>query len=327
MLGVRLTSWQTYEPEWGLEYLWRRLDWISRLDVFVLAVMFAYVVVVASRSSYRYRKALPESRAHVRALTADFSRRVRSLRSISHVAPYLGLAGTCFGILDSFRAVGMQKNAAIAMVTTNIVASALTTAFGVLVALSAACSLSYLLWLREKLELNVDPHWRSPVQHFDAGRRVFSKYPLRRKFSKLPAFALVAAPGIASVLVALMCFSSFRVPMGLDVRLLQMRPIETSNARVQPLFIGLSEMSGNEKPEIYLDSKKTTWDHLDSSLSDSLKARPQPTVYVEAADDVRWAYVLTLIDSAKTHSDDVVLLTAAPEGDSGHVHRSARSKK
>jgi biopolymer transport protein ExbD len=338
MLGVCLTWPQTYGQEWSIGYLWSYLDWISRLDILFLAVMLAYVVVVARRGSYQYRlacaqvhdlsHALPWSRPQ-RALIADLSRGVRTLQSIAFSAPYLGLAGTCFGILESFRGVGMQKAAAMAMITTYIAASLLTTASGLVVALSAASSYNYLLWLIGKLESELVTTCEFRCKDRPPCFRIFSKYPLGRQFSKLPGFALIAAPGLAVVLAAFTSFSSFRGPVGLELRLLQPGDLAASKAApVQPLFIELSEMSAGEKPDIYLNSKRTTWDDLDSSLRNNLKIRPQPTVYVEADDDVQWANVALVIDSVKADSDDVIiLLTIAPEVSSGHARRSGKSRK
>jgi biopolymer transport protein ExbD len=309
-------------------YLWDRLDWISRLDVFVLAVTLAYVALVFSRDSYYCREAYRASGANVRARIVDLNQRVRTLQSIATAAPYLGLAGTCFGILDSFRGIGMQKDAARAMLATYIAASFLTTLAGLLVALAAAGSSNYLLWLIDKLELKSDPHWRCLAGNSVPGSRIFPKYPLKGKFSNLPAFALIAAPGLAVVLAAFMSFSSFRGPVGLEVRLLKPGDLETGNGSlVQPLVIALSDTSADEKPEIYLNSKKTTLDNLDSSVCNNLKSQPQPSVYVESDDNVRWANVAMVIDSARAHCDDVILLTIAPDLGSGHTRRSSKPKK
>lgn len=328
MLGVCVTSWHPYGQNWSVGYLWSFLDWISRLDILVLAATFAYLVTVTGRDSFYCREAGSETGAHVRALIVDLNRRVRILQSIATVAPYLGLAGTCFGILDSFKGVGMQRDAAIAMQVTYIAASFLTTVAGLLVALAAAGSSNYLLWLRDKLELRADPHWRGLARNSAARSRIFPKYPLRRQLSKLPSFALIAAPGLAVVLAAFMSFSSFRPPVGLEVRLLRPGDIETSNgALVQSLVIVLSDLSADEKPEIYLNSKKTTWDSLDDSVCNSLKIQPQSAVYVESDDGVRWDYLARVIDTVRAHSDDVVLLTIAPEVDSRHALRSNNSKK
>ena len=262
----------------------------------------------------------------MRALAADLSRRVQTLESIATTAPYLGLVGTCFGILDSFRGVGMQRDAAIAMLTTYIAAAFLTTVAALPLALAAAGSSNYLLWLMAKLEPKSDPHWRSLAGNSAGGHRIFPKYPLRRQFSKLPPFALIAAPGLAAVLAAFMSFASFRRPLGLEVRLPQKGNSETTND-AQSLFIALSAISAEERPNIYLNLKKTTWDDLDSSLRNSLKIRAQPKVYIEADENVRWADVALLIDSVKAHADDVTLLTIAPDINSDHVRRSARPRK
>jgi biopolymer transport protein ExbD len=329
MSRVCLIAWQTQGQEWSVVYLWGRLDWISRLDVFVLGLMLAFVVIVVGRGSYRCHKACRECRAldrvrHARGtLTADLSRGASTLRSIAFTAPYLGLAGTCFGILDSFRGVGMQRAAAVAMMATNIAASLLTTASGLLVAFSAASSSNYLLWLAGKLDLNVDLYWRNVTKDSAVASRVFSKYPLKKQFSKLPAFALLAAPSLAVTLAAFMSFSAFRGPVGLDVRLLQPGDLETSDhALGQPLFIRLSNISTDEKPVIYFNSKKTTWDSLDSSVRNNLELWPQSPIYVEADDDVRWAYVAMVIDNVKTRSDGATLLTIAPRINPGHAPRS-----
>jgi hypothetical protein len=329
MSRVCLIAWQTEGQDWSVGYLWSRLDWISRLDVFILGLMLAFVVIVVGRASYRYRKACRECRALEQlqpardTLTADLSQGASILRSIASTAPYLGLAGTCFGLLDSFRGVGMQRDAAMAMITTNTAASLLTTASGLLVAFSAASSSNYLLLLAGKPDLNVDLYRRNVTKNSAAASRVFSKYPLKKQFSKLPAFALLAAPSLAVTMAAFMSFSAFRGPVGLDVRLLQPGGLGTSDhALAQPLFIRLSNISTDEKPVIYFNSKKATWDNLDGSVGNNLELWPQSPIYVEADDDVWWAYVAMVIDNVKTRSGDATLLTIAPRINPGQALRS-----
>src|SRR5258706_3897905 len=311
MLVICVTSWQTYEREWNVLYLWDYLDFISRFDAFVLAIFLVYIAIVLSRDSYRYREACRELHADVRALSVELHRGIRTLQAITLTAPYLGLAGTCFGLLESFRGIGMQKAAWVAMVTTYIAASLLTTACGLIVALAAAGSSRYLLWRLEKLELRVDIHWRSLATNSAAGSQVFPKYPLRRQFSKIPAFAMLATPGFAIALAAFMSFSSFRGPVGLELRLLKAREPESSDdLLVQPIVIGISDRGPAVEPEIHLNSKKTTWDDLDDSVGNSLKNLPKPVVYVEADEAIPWADVAIVIDSVKSHSAEPdILLT------------------
>jgi biopolymer transport protein ExbB/TolQ len=134
------------------------MNWIVRLDVIVLALMLAYVVVVVTRVSYRYhlaRCAREIDSASRRKFAAVLSIDVGSLKSIASTAPYLGLAGTCEGILSAFRPIGMEKHTALAMISADIAASLITTAAGILVAVPATCSYNYLCTRIDLLESEV----------------------------------------------------------------------------------------------------------------------------------------------------------------------------
>jgi biopolymer transport protein ExbB/TolQ/biopolymer transport protein ExbD len=430
MPGVCLNSWQTYGCEWGIGYLWRWMNWIARFDVFALALMLVYIVIVVSRSSYRCHVACRQSRAFMRAaasafssgafdevltiaartrrspvaamvttgitalasvpsqftlseaidaasrafhrgqrtLAADLSLGVGALRSIASIAPFLGLAGTCFGILSAFRGFGMQKQAALAMMTTYIAASLITTATGLIVAVPAVWSYNYLRVRIDRLEsemsnmaleaitqLNAHPHSRILHEHFAAGSkaidsgvdavagarevrredgrtgacsRIASKLPLTKQFSKLPAFALIAAPSLASVLAAFTAFLSVHTSKGLEVRVLELGALEKSDDfSAKPIFIGLVETRMNKQTAVYVNSKKTPWDNLESTVRNELKIRPQSIVYVEAENSVAWADVAKVIDAVEALPADVVLLTIAPEFNSNHTHRSGKSMK
>jgi hypothetical protein len=124
-----------------------------------------------------------------------------------------------------------------------------------------------------------------------------------------------------------MSFSTFRSPVGLDVRLLKLGDNKIRGALVQPSLIALSDMGADQEPEIYLNSKKTTWDNLGISVCTNPEAQSQSKAYVESDKNVRWADVVTAIDSVKPHCDYVVLLTTAPEVGSSHGHRTSRSTK
>jgi biopolymer transport protein ExbB/TolQ len=135
MPGVCLNSWQTDGCEWSIGYLWRSSDWVERLFLVALALMLAYAVFVFSRFFCRCYSARRQSRALVpdstrafqrsqRRLVAKLSRGLGTLKSIASIAPFLGLAGTCYGILGGlFRGIGMEKRAALAMITANIAAA------------------------------------------------------------------------------------------------------------------------------------------------------------------------------------------------------------
>ncbi len=95
--------WQTGDCEWAILDWWRGLSPFRRLDVFVLALMLIYVVAVVIYVSYRCylaRRARGIDGSRRRTLAAVLNFKVGNLKSIAITAPYLGLAGTCVGILS-----------------------------------------------------------------------------------------------------------------------------------------------------------------------------------------------------------------------------------
>src|SRR5258706_13004713 len=139
------------------------MNWIERLDVIVLAFMLAGVVVVVARISYRYYLARRErgiDSASRRKLTAVLSIELGSLKAIASGAAYLGLAGTCVGIMSSLGFGGnMEKNTFLTMVAANMAASLAATAAGMVVAVPATCFYNYLCTRIDLLEseLPIDP--------------------------------------------------------------------------------------------------------------------------------------------------------------------------
>jgi biopolymer transport protein ExbB/TolQ len=109
-----------------------------------------------------------------RMLTADLKLGLNTLASIASSAPFIGLFGTVFGILGAFREVGMQRDAAMAMITSSLAEALVTTAMGLLVAVPAVWWHNYLRSHMEVLEsemsnaaleaatyLNTHPEWRN----------------------------------------------------------------------------------------------------------------------------------------------------------------------
>jgi len=303
-----------------------------------------------------------------RNLAADLSLGVGTLKSIASTAPFLGLAGTCFGILSAFRGTGMERHAALAMMTTYIAAALITTATGLLVAVPAVWSYNYSRVRIDRLEsemsnaaleaithLNAHPQRRSRREHFVAGSKAIisepddvacswkvqyqgerivrhsqlaHKLPLTKQFSELPAFALIAAPGLAIVVAAFMTFSSFQSSMGLNVRLLKPgEPVTKGDFSAEPILVGLVETSTDGQTAVYVNSKKTPWGKLDNTVRNELRTRPQLIAYVEAGNNVPWNDVANVIDAVRKLPGDVVLLTIAPNIKSSPMRQSGRPMK
>jgi biopolymer transport protein ExbB/TolQ len=78
------------------------------------------------------------------AVTAELAKGLETLRTVASLAPFVGLGGTCVGILNSFREIGMQKDAARSMIASLIAEALVITAFGLCVAILAVWFHNYL---------------------------------------------------------------------------------------------------------------------------------------------------------------------------------------
>jgi len=204
-----------------------------------------------------------------RKIAADLGFEMGALKSIASTAPFLGLAGTCLGILSAFGGVGMEKSAALAMIAARMAAALITTAAGLLVVVPAVWSYNYLRACKERLQsemsdvvweaitqLRAHPQWRERCEHFDAASQTIvsgpdanelsheirydgeasgrsfkfaEKLPLAGRFSDLPAFPLMAAPSLALLVVVFTIFGHPYTPRGLYVQLLKSSEEVTRN--------------------------------------------------------------------------------------------------
>ncbi len=290
MTGVCLNSWRPYGCEWSVGYLWRWMNWIVRLDVVVLALMLAYVVVVVARVFCRYylaRRARQIDSASSRKLAATLRIELGGLKAIASSAPYLGLAGTCVGIMSGlgFGGIAMEKNAALALISSRIAVALVTTAAGILVAVPATCAYNYLRTRRDLLENEV-PNDPSPISGYRQGRR---RLALKKRFSQLPAFGLIAASGLAALVAMYAPYFAPRAPTGLELELAPSCCGNCSNNRVTLLHI-------TDAGELLLNEQQIDWNGLAGRLSEIYRVREERTLDLVADDGVRFQTVADALD-------------------------------
>jgi biopolymer transport protein ExbD len=271
-----------YGCEWSIGYLWRWMNWIGRVDVYLLAIMLAYsvaVVLVPWRNSVA-RRAREIGCPDRRKLVAELSTAARSLKSIAFAAPYLGLAGTCFGIMGIFRAIAMEVHAVRAMMAAILAAALVTTAAGILVAVSATCFYNYLCTRIELLEGEL------------LIESIGCRFPSRKRFSEFPAFALIAAPTLAMAVAALMSFASFREPRGLGIEVASARCKYEGEDRLIVLRI-------SNGGRLFLNSEQQNWNTLASRLAEIYSLRVHRILYLSVDDGAPFQTVADAIDIAQ----------------------------
>jgi biopolymer transport protein ExbD len=270
----------------------------GRLDVIVLALMLIYLFAVVIHVSCRYyiaRRARGIDSAGRRTLASVLNIEVANLKSIAVTAPYLGLVGTCVGMMSAFGGVGMEKHAAMAMIMTRIALALITTAAGILVAVLATCSYNYLRTRIDLLEGEVFDQGQQRGRHFRGARR----FPPTRRFSELPAYGLIAAPGLAILVAGYMTFPSFHTPTGFYVELASARCEYDGDDRLIVLHI-------TDASKLFLNLEQEDWHSLGGRLSEIYSMRKDRTLYLLADSGVPFQTV--------AHALDTVESTPAPVG-------------
>lgn len=308
MPGACLNSWQTDACEGSIGYVWRSSDWIERGIFIVLALMLAYTGFVLIRFSRHYYLVHRTSRALVpdswrafqrsqRTLVSDLSGALRTLKAIALIAPFLGLAGTCYGILAAFSfGAAMEKNALLHMLSANLAATLITAAAGILVAIPAVVSYNFLHAGIDRFERELS---RLPteemVSHEDqASSRPFrfaQTLPLRRRFKGLPPFALIAAPLMACGGAMYTLFEPYVSPKGLPVRLVSDR-CELEGDR--PIVLRIRDTG-----ELFINQEKEDWKNVADRLSQIYRIREHHSLYVLAEDGVSFQTVADAVDIAE----------------------------
>jgi biopolymer transport protein ExbD len=297
MPAVCLNSWQTDGCQWSTGYLWRSSDWFERLVFVALALMLAYTVFVFSHFFCRYYSARHQSRAFVpdstravqrsqRRLVADLSRGVGTLKLIASTAPFLGLAGTCDGILGGFIPVGMERRAALARMAADIAAALITTAAGLLVAIPAAVSYNVL---HTRIEMFGSDLSNMPRALIARSFQFAQKLPLQKRFSGMPPFALVAAAALASLVAIFTLFQPYDVPTGLHIGLASARCEYEGDDRLIVLRI-------TDAGKLFLNTEQEDWNSLPGRLSEIYSMRVHRTLYLHADDGVPFQTVADALD-------------------------------
>jgi biopolymer transport protein ExbD len=153
------------------------------------------------------------------------------------------------------------------------------------------------------------------------------KLPLRKGFSSPPAFALLVAPIL--LLVGVVFFILGPYPhKGLYVQVLKPGPFAAAKDQLtQPVVVQLVDAGPGQLPNLYVNSKATSWDRLGSDLKNELKLRPGWVVYVEADPDLPWSDAVSVIDVAKGLHAKVVLLTSKPAIKTKHSRKAVAPKQ
>jgi biopolymer transport protein ExbB/TolQ/biopolymer transport protein ExbD len=320
----------TYGYKQVIAEMWRASDLIECLIFLALALMLVYTLFVTARFFRRYflarRKsffygsgATAESQQSKKNFIAELSCGVGTLKAIAAYAPFLGLAGTAYGILALFsRGLIGATYPFDSTIPLEVSTALVATAAGLIVAIPTAVCYNVLCIRLERLRTACSG---ALLQVTRRSYGFAQTLPLRRRFTGMPAFALIAAPVLAILLPMFALLLYPGTPRGLSVHLLK---IAVGNYDPAPVVVSVIDAGPTSEPKVYVDSKETSWSELDGTLKRQLRLRPRWIVYVAADENVSWSHVAYAIDVARGLQAEVVLLTARPLTKTGN---SPKTKK
>jgi biopolymer transport protein ExbD len=119
--------------------------------------------------------------------------------------------------------------------------------------------------------------------------RLAQTLPLKKRFSSLPPFALIAAPALASVVVMFMAFEPYESPTGLDVGIASDRCELEGDDR--PIVLRITDAG-----ELFINQTQEGWNSLAGRLSEIYRTRVHRTLYLHADDGVPFQTVTDAVD-------------------------------
>ena len=92
----------------------------------------------------------------VERLTRPFDKNLWFLSMVSYVAPFIGLVGTIWGVMDSFASIGVNQSVSIGVVAPGLATALGTTALGLIAAVPAAIAYQYFIKKADELYDDLD---------------------------------------------------------------------------------------------------------------------------------------------------------------------------
>jgi len=316
----------TEDCEWSTWDIWRSSDVVEHAIYLGLALMLAYTFFVLIRFLRRYlsrhelRDFGPEpSTDHLRnrrKLVADLSQGLGTLKSIASTAPFLGLAGTAYGILCKlfFGNIAMDYFDFAGWISARIAFAFTTTLAGIVVAVPATIVHNLL---RTRIESLTSTSF-SPQTSATGGMHSFQfaqTLPLRRKFASLPPFAPLAAPVLACVVTLFTPFHPYRAPTGLRV-LLPSFPCQPEVLSDRIIVLRVTK-SG----ELFINTEPVSFTDLPRRLSAIYSTRTRRDLYLRSDEGVSFQTVADAIDTATKirapgfNSLDINVLVITPQAE------------
>jgi biopolymer transport protein ExbD len=204
----------------------------------------------------------------------------------------------------------MEKHAALRLITSGIAAALITTAAGILVTIPAICSYNYVCTRLSSLGSEQSDEIQKSFQA--------AKFPLKKRFSEIPAFALIAATCLSIFVAEYTPYFDPPEPTGLAIDLASTRCEYDGADRLIVLHV-------TNASKIFLNTEEEDWRNLAGRLSEIYSVREHRTLYLLADEEVSFQTLADVIDivestqsTAKTEPLDIKVRLITPAAVKAH---------
>ncbi len=110
--------------------------------VLVIASIMSWAIIIEKIRLWHFaRRNRPTGNADI--VIAPFDKNLWFLSMVAGVAPFLGLFGTVWGVMDSFASIGVNQSVSIGVIAPGLAVALGTTALGLIAAIPAAIAYQY----------------------------------------------------------------------------------------------------------------------------------------------------------------------------------------
>lgn len=120
--------------------------------VLVFGSVMSWAIIIEKIRLWRFQKRKPVKikNGDNLSVVADklikpFDRNLWFLSMVSYVAPFIGLFGTIWGVMDSFASIGVNQSVSIGVIAPGLATALGTTALGLIAAVPAAIAYQYFV--------------------------------------------------------------------------------------------------------------------------------------------------------------------------------------
>ncbi len=118
--------------------------------VLILGSVISWAVIIEKIRMWHFQKKHPVQIKNndnlsliVDKLIRPFDKNLWFLNMLSYVAPFIGLFGTIWGVMDSFASIGVNQSVSIGVIAPGLATALGTTALGLIAAVPAAIAFQY----------------------------------------------------------------------------------------------------------------------------------------------------------------------------------------